>query len=633
MSSDLYWLQKQENWTESLKSLTSSSSPALDDFVALAQCNIDFLQTVKLDRAFSKAFAVPPIEAGLDVVKLAILSSSTTNHLPAAIRIAGLRSRQWIDIYICEYGQYMQDLQTPDSAFSRFRPDAVLFALDVKSTLGNGTPSADAHEAVEIIDAAMERLERMWQYARKVCHGPIIQQTFLNTALPLAGSNEHRLPGSLYSLTQRLNERLRTSSDSAGVDLLAIDTYVAMQGLANWHSPQLWHRAKQEISPAAAPAYAHLLLRLLIARKGKSAKCLVLDLDNTLWGGVIGDAGVDGIVLGQGSALGEAYIAFQQYVKGLAQRGIILAVCSKNDEKNAIEAFERHPEMVLRTGDIACFVANWQDKPGNLRYIAKALNIGLDALVFADDNPFERTIVRRELPMVAVPELPEDPTLYAQCISDAGYFEASTLTADDLARGQQYQNNLRREALLASSTDLQGYLRSLDMRLIWQRFDASGRQRITQLINKTNQFNLTTRRYTEADVTQFMDDPETLTLQLRLVDVLGDNGIIGIIIACPVPGNEKTLRIDTWLMSCRVLGRQVEEASLNLLVEQAKVMGIEMLIGEYRPTAKNGMVSEHYSKLGFEKQEQKDEGETSWLLSLPTYSPKETCIKTEMANT
>src|SRR6185312_454811 len=301
---------------------------------------------------------------------------------------------------------------------------------------------------------------------------------------------------------------------------------VESDGLAAWHDPALWHRAKQEVHPSAAPGYGDLVARLLAAALGRSSKALVLDLDNTLWGGVIGDDGLEGIKLGQGSALGEAFVAFQRYARDLARRGVILAVCSKNDEANALEPFEKHPEMVLRREDIACFAANWTDKASNLREIAERLNIGLDAVVFADDNPFERNIVRRELPMIAVPELPEDPALFSRCLADAGYFEATSLTNEDFERTALYQTNAARESLLASTTDLDAYLRSLEMTLVYRPIDEPGMTRVVQLINKTNQFNLTTTRYTEGDIRSIQADERAIALQFRLVDKLGDNGMI-----------------------------------------------------------------------------------------------------------
>jgi len=312
--------------------------------------------------------------------------------------------------------------------------------------------------------------------------------------------------------------------------------------------------------------------------------------------------------------LGEAYAAFQGYAASLARRGVILAVCSKNDEANALEPFDKHPEMVLRRGDIACFAANWNDKATNLREIAGCLNIGLDSLVFADDNPAERAIVRRELPMVAVPELPEDPALYASCLAAGGWFEAARLTDEDRERSGQYQANLRRDAMRTSVTDIGGYLQSLDMELRWSRFDRVGLSRIVQLINKTNQFNLTTRRTTDAEVAALIADPHALTLQMRLLDQFGDNGIIALVhghLAGP------DLVIDSWLMSCRVLGRGVEEATLGLIATEAACLGAARLLGEYRPTPKNGMVRDHYAKLGFTPLDAGPDGGTRWTLQLP----------------
>ena len=370
--------------------------------------------------------------------------------------------------------------------------------------------------------------------------------------------------------------------------------------------------------------YGELVARLLAAKQGRSAKCLVLDLDNTLWGGVVGDDGLEGLVIGQGSALGEAFVAFQEYARELARRGVILAVCSKNDEANAVEPFDKHPEMVLKRHDIASFVANWNDKASNLRAITDELNIGIDSLVFVDDNPFERTLVRRELPMVAVPEVGDDPATFAQTLADAGYFEALAVTEEDRARGEQYQGNRQRERLKASTTDLDSYLRSLEMELIWRRFDKVGLQRTVQLINKTNQFNLTTRRYTEEDVLAVMEDSRAFGLQLRLVDRFGDNGIIAIVIG-KMNGTED-LAIDTWLMSCRVLGRQVEPTTLNLIAETAKRLGARRLIGEYLPTKKNGMVKDHYAKLGFTVAETGEDGSSRAVLDLPTFAPASTFI-------
>ena len=379
------------------------------------------------------------------------------------------------------------------------------------------------------------------------------------------------------------------------------------------------------MTPARAPTYGDLVGRIIAARQGRSYKCLVLDLDNTLWGGVIGDDGLDGIVLGQGSAMGEGFTAVQEYARELARRGVILAVSSKNDEANAWEPFDKHPEMTLRRSDIASFRANWQDKASNIRAIAVDLNIGLDSVVFLDDNPFERNLVREELPMVAVPEVPDDdPALVPAVLADAGYFESLGITAEDLERTAQYQKNRAREELRASVTDMDGYLRALQMRMVWNRFDSVGQSRVVQLINKTNQFNLTTRRHTDADVAAIMADPRAFGLQIRLLDRFGDNGIIAIVIGrMTEPG---TVTIDTWLMSCRVLGRGVERTTLNLVAAQAYALGAGRLVGEYVPTKKNGMVREHYLKLGFTPLATQADGSSTAVLDLSQFTPEPTFI-------
>jgi FkbH-like protein len=625
---DLYWLVEPTNLRDWLNGLPSGT-PGWSDLVSAAGTRLDFIQTARLDNLRRRFFPLgPTADIRGNPVRLATLGNSTFDHLVPGLRVGALRRGMWLDVYTCNYGQSLQELSEPTSSLHRFNPNTALFSFDYQSLVGKGFVGLHANEVDQIVRDIIERLRGLWELAAKAGCRQIIQQTVIPSMPNLLGNNEHRLAWSPRRLVDSVNTRLREAADANGVDVLSLDSLISDHGLDAWHDPALWHRAKQEISPAASPLYGDMVGRLLAARLGLAAKCLILDLDNTLWGGTIGDDGLGGIVLGQGSAQGEAYLAFQSYAKQLAERGVILAVCSKNDEENALAPFNKHPEMILKQSDIGCFVANWDDKATNVRRIASALNIGMDSLVFADDNPFERNIVRRELPAVAVPELPEDPSLYARCLADAGYFEAIRLTENDLNRSQQYQENLKRDALRASSTDLAGYLKSLAMRLEWKRFDPVGLQRIVQLINKTNQFNLTTRRYHEAAVTGFMNDPRTITLQLRLTDQLGDNGIIAVVIAFPMDSNDVEYKIDTWLMSCRVLGRQVEQATLNLLASIARRNGARKLIGEYRKTANNSMVSQHYERLGFSRIEEDSDGNSRWCRSLEAFTPFSTHIDT-----
>ena len=619
----LWWLPEEPGWKARLKDC--KDNPSWSRLVSLANARLDFLQTMQLDRLLGSFSAgEKPRDCQFAPIRLAILSSCTVEHLLPGLRVAALRRGLWLTTYVCDYGQYQQNLLDAGSPLHRFKPTVVLFSFDPAHLLGDRI--AEGEPGI-VVDAALDRIGQSWNLARDHFQCQVIQQTLLPTFEPVVGENEQRLGGSPKALAAQFNARVRDRADAGNVDILALDEHAARNGIDYWHSPSLWHRAKQDVSPAAAPLYADIVLRLAAARLGRSAKCLVLDLDNTLWGGVIGDDGLEGIVLGQGSAEGEAHLGFQRYARNLSQRGVILAVCSKNDEKIALEPFQSHPEMLLKPGDIACFVANWDDKATNLRNIAHQLNIGLDSLVFADDNAFERNIVRRELPMVMVPELPEDPALYARCIADAGYFETLEVTREDVQRTQNYQSEKARAQLRQSVTDMDGYLKSLEMQLIWSSFDRTGLQRIVQLINKTNQFNLTTRRYSEAEVSKLLDDPQALTLQLRLTDKFGDHGVIGIVIALQAADGE--LAIDTWLMSCRVLGRGVESATLNLLVQEAAKRGASALSGRYLRTEKNGMVKDHYAKLGFHSlSTNADESETAWHLKLADHAPPTSFIHT-----
>ncbi|MSP02594.1 MAG: HAD-IIIC family phosphatase [Acetobacteraceae bacterium] len=621
---DLHWLPEMPDWRARLRGLADRPGSVWDNAVSLAGARINFVLTNALDETLRRSMSAPPEGVATKPVRLAVLGSSTLTHLLPAIRVAGLRRGIWIDTYENDFGQYWQELSDPASALHAFKPTAVLLALDSHDLTAGVTAAMDIETANAALSEVTERIRATWRLARETLGCPILHQAALPVHLPILGNNEHRAAGSRAAFLTRLNARLRVMAEEEGVDILAIDDRAARDGLRAWHDAGLWHRAKQEVSHAAGPVYGDLVGRWVAAKQGRSFKCLVLDLDNTVWGGVIGDDGMEGIELGQGSPLGEAYAAFQTYARELSRRGVILAVCSKNDEANAIEPFEKHPDMVLRRGDISSFVANWSDKAGNIRAIAEELNIGLDSLVFIDDNPFERNLVRQELPMVAVPEVSDDPAAFPIALADAGYFEGLSVTDEDRERTSQYRGNKARDALKASVTDLPAYLRGLEMRLIWKPFDRVGLQRIVQLINKSNQFNLTTRRYTDEDVIAVMADPEAFGLQLRLLDRFGDNGVIAI--AVGRLQENKDLLIDTWLMSCRVLGRQVEPTTLNLIAQKAGKLGARRLVGEYIPTKKNGMVRDHYTKLGFTAMETGPSGGSRAVLDLASYQPASTFI-------
>jgi FkbH-like protein len=605
------WLPVREDFDASLREVkTLPAADASRRLRELATTRLDFTQTSKLDRALLNALKSHTTLPGLEPLRLAILGSATTSHLPPGIRVAGLRRGLAIEIYEAPYGMYYQQLTSEaDSAALRdLQPQAILLTLDARHLAAS--PGATP-------DAALDLLQSCWRKARSTHHCQVIQQTLMPVLLPLLGSNEDRMPSSPAAVLAEINRRLPALASAESVDLLALDHIVLDEGLTFWHDPALWHRSKHEVHPRAAALYGEHLARILAAARGRSAKCLVLDLDNTLWSGVIGDDGLEGIILGQGSELGEAHAELQRYALSLTERGIILAVCSKNDEANALAPFTTHPEMILKREHIACFVANWTDKATNLRSIAKQLNIGLDALVFLDDNPAERAIIRQELPEVHVPELPDEPSTYVSTLAAAGYFEALRLTADDRARASQYQANAERDRLKDSATDMDAYLQSLRMTLTAGPFDAMNLQRIVQLINKTNQFNLMTERLTEPEVLARMNDPRWLTLYARLTDRFGDNGLIAILMA-RIESTDAI--IETFLMSCRVLGRGVEQACLNLLATAAQQHGAKRLIGQYRPTEKNSMVSDLYPRLGFTPLAE-TEGPARFALDLRAFTP------------
>ncbi|KXV23049.1 HAD-IIIC family phosphatase [Gluconobacter japonicus] len=628
---NLFWLPSlgedlaREQWNERFAQVADKQSD-WEGLMALANHELDFVRTMRLDRLLARKFPEPPSGLAVKPVRLAVLGSSTLDHLTASIRVAALRRGIWITVHVGEYGSYLQDLSEPNEALETFAPTAFLLVLDSHHIAGYLPRDADQATAERAFSEVTEGLlPRCWQAVKERYGCPILQTSFLPVLPQLMGSTEHLLPASPAGFIQKLNAALPALCATHGAIPVDLAGAASQAGVAAWYDPSLWFRAKQEVAPRAAPAFGELVGRSLAGMTGRTSKCLVLDLDNTLWGGVIGDDGLSGIELGQGSAVGEAYLAIQDYALRLSKRGVILAVCSKNDEANAREPFRDHPEMLLREKDIACFVANWNDKAENIRTIAESLKIGLDSLVFADDNPFERARVREALPMVNVPELPDEPALIPETLAAAGYFDLTTLSAEDFARSGQYQANLHRQVLQESATDLDSYLANLDMKLAYGSFNPANLQRITQLVNKSNQFNLTTRRYAQEELAAIMQDDASAGIWFRLTDRFGDNGLIAVVIVRDQP--DTALEIDTWLMSCRVLGRGVEEATLEVIVAEAQKRGKTSLRGVYRPSAKNSMVADLYARLGFSLAEQTDNGEKVYTLSLETWHKKSVHIE------
>lgn len=614
---NLDWLQPApENFRTLLKELTAGEGAIQGaTLMQLANHALDLNGLEQLSRTLAKVG--PRLELGpLAPVKLALLGDATADYIAPAIRASALRHGVLTELYVPAYGQWTREALDPASGFAAFGADMALIAPDYRA-LGLGSVQIDASAAVATVQAALARIEGVLAGVARTGPKTVLLQSLALPPDPWCGHLDSQLAGSITGQITAFNVGLAKLAQNHAAVLFDVAALAALVGSTHWFDPGLWHRAKLPFALDMLPLYADHVARLLGALRGKARKCLVLDLDNTLWGGVIGDDGLDGIRIGQGDAAGEAHLALQNHALALKMRGIVLAVCSKNEDATARLPFQSHPDMALREDDIAVFVANWTDKATNLRNIAATLNIGTDALVFVDDNPAERARVRQMLPEVAVPELPDDPAYYVSALAQAGYFETLGLSADDAARAEQYRANVSRSVAMEKLGDYGTYLASLDMHCDIRPFDSVGRTRIAQLINKSNQFNLTTRRYSEAEVAAIEADTGKFTLQIRLSDTFGDNGMISVLIFDRGP---QDWTCDTWLMSCRVLGRRVEEAALAAVASAALAEGATRLIGVHIPSAKNMMVAEHFKKLGFVHDLTDSDGSTRWRLDLATYT-------------
>ncbi|MEP6562538.1 MAG: HAD-IIIC family phosphatase, partial [Nakamurella sp.] len=528
--------------------------------------------------------------------RIAVLGSYTTSQLTSLLPVAAARIGLDVEIYESGYGQYRADVLNPDSELYSFGPDVVVLAVH-EGEVALPTLSADPEQAV---DAELARWTSLWELIGTRLQADIVQHSF---AIPPEVSLGHlalRMPGSRYAMLQRLNERLGELAVGR-VSLVDCERLAGIVGKYAWFDARYFHLAKQAVGLNAVPLLVRHTAAVLGARLGLGKKCLVLDLDNTLWGGVLGEVGPHGISLGSGP-VGEAYTAFQRYIKGLKDKGVVLAVCSKNNDQDVQEVLREHPDMVLRAEEFALIAASWQDKPQAVRHIAETLGIGLDSVVFVDDNPAEREAVRQLLPEVDVVALPAEPAGYVQALSSYPFFESSVVTADDVARTGQYQARASMTKLLGSVDSMEEYLASLDMQASFSTLNQTNTARVAQLIGKTNQFNLTTKRRTSAEVEALADDPAYLSQVVRLRDRFADHGIVGVLLAA-LRHNE--VEVDTWLLSCRVIGRGLEDEMMSKLIADAERAGCERILGTYRPTLKNSQVADLYPRLGFRPTEQR----------------------------
>jgi FkbH-like protein len=614
---DLTWLPAPpSDFGARCRAVLDSAAPG-PELQALASLGLNENQLNQLAKTVTKTRTARSDLKPLIPFRLGLLSNSTLDFIIPCL--VGTAARYGIELTCvkADYDQVIQEALSPDSLINRTKTDAVLVAVDYHALplrcKQGSTVAAEtiAHQALDYIETVRSGLKAN---GNLVC----ILQTIASPPERLFGSLDRILPGAQRNLVDRVNLGLTERVFGTEDIILDVAGLAETVGLAEWHSPAEWNLAKSPFSHEYLPLYADHVARLIAALRGKSRRVLILDLDNTVWGGVIGDDGLEGIQCAQGDASGEAFLSVQRLALELRERGIVLAVSSKNNDETARLPFREHPEMLLKEEHIAIFQANWNDKATNIKAIAQELSLGLDSMVFLDDNPAERNLVRQMLPQVAVPELPGDPALYARTLAAAGYFESVTFSEEDVKRAGYYQDNARRVELQKQNGNIDGYLASLQMEITFQPFDETGRARITQLINKSNQFNLTTRRYTEAEVAATERDPHCFTLQVRLIDIFGDNGMISVVICrqSDGPESEPEWEIDTWLMSCRVLGRRVEAMVLREILDHARARGVHRLVGRYRPTDRNKLVEDHYSKLGFSEVRREPDGTTIWSLDV-----------------
>jgi FkbH-like protein len=574
------------------------------------------------NRYFRLFQSIPKDALNLTPIKLAIVGTSTLDHFAYSLKLwLGLEGFD-ADIYLAPFGTLDQSILDPNSDLYEFNADIIWLFTNYRDIHADLPFGASTEFIEQTMKQAVFRFSSLWETLQKRGQAFVITN---NADLPQTlefGHYEGSVVWGRSNFLRRFNLELAKVITS-GLAIFDIEYLSGLVGKKNWFDDTYWHHSKHAFSFDVTSLVAFHGSKIISSIKGGAKKCLVLDLDNTLWGGVIADDGLKGIKLGHGSE-GEPYIAFQSYIKRLKDRGIILAVCSKNSEENAKSPFLNHPDMKLKLDDIAVFVADWNNKADNIRHIADTLNIGLDSLVFVDDNPAERALVEKELPMVAVPDLPSDPSQYTNVLNQNYYFETISYTQEDSIRGEMYRADSQRKKILKNTADLDGFLEDLNMEAIIHTFDESNLPRITQLINKSNQFHLTTTRYTENAIRSMMKDKKIISRYFKLGDRFGDNGLISLVILIH---NEHSLKLDTWVMSCRVLARGVEELVHNEIVSIARSLKVKNILGLYIPTKKNKLVSGLFERMGYEKRDIAEK-EDCWELNMSNkVRPKKHHIK------
>ncbi len=554
---------------------------------------------------------------------IAVLGGSTTNDIVTVMELFLLNMGIEPTFYQSEYAQYWQDAMFPGEELQNFNPDIVFIHTTNRNITAFPNVTDKPEEVDELLEKEFGRYKQMWNAVSERFKCPIIQNNFEMPFYRLMGNKDCSDYRGRENFISRLNMKFYEYSSQVGNFYINDINYIsASYGLKEWSNPLYWNMYKYALCFAAIPEFAFNTANIVKSVFGKNKKALALDLDNTLWGGVVGDDGVENIQIGQETGVAQSYYEFQNYIKAHKDLGIMLTVCSKNDEENAIAGLN-HPEGVLKPDDFIIVKANWENKDRNIANTAAELNILPEAIVFVDDNPAEREIVKAQLQGVKAPTM-DGVENYIQTLDRSGFFEVTTFSEDDLKRNEMYKANVQRAAQQATFENYEDYLLSLDMNAVIDDFIPMYIQRITQLSNKSNQFNVTTKRYTTAEMEEVFASDEYIRLYGKLTDKFGDNGVVSVVIG---KKDGTTLNMELWLMSCRVLKRDMELAMLDTLVEKCREQGIETIKGYYYPTAKNGMVKELYKFFGFEKISGDEEGNTVWQLNVADYVKRNNVIR------
>lgn len=554
-----------------------------------------------------------------DITQLALLGTSTLDQLGEILPVAGERVGIDLVVTVAGIGRYESEFLDLDSRTLSSDPDVIVLAPDSRSI----ALSAVTSHAEKTIASELARWSAPWPTIRQHTSAPILQLNFAPPVDRPLGGLESQTAGSRRRVISELNRQLAEAASASGVHIVDVCGVAVEYGLSRFVDDRYWFHSKQAFALSALPYIALEIAAVLSAALGKTRKCLVIDLDNTVWGGIVGDDGPERLRL-SGDSEGEAFIALQEYIVDLADRGVVIAVCSKNDDSAARAPFMQRNDMRLTLDHISAFVANWDPKPDNLRRIASQLDLALDSFAFLDDNPAEREFIRRELPEVDVIELPEDPSGFRRALSQYRGFEPVRLTDEDLARTGQYRARAAAHDLEAQASSLEEYLESLQMTATVERVSPITGQRVVQLINKTNQWNLTTRRRSSDALEEFVAEPTNIALAASLRDRFADHGLVGVLLATQ---DEDVLEIDTFLMSCRVIGRTLERTLIAALIDHATASGVRTIRGIYAPTPKNTSVADLYGRLGFRRVGESGES-SSWELDVETADLRPTAIIT-----